>query len=313
MVLYITKRDGQRVLFDENKIGNAISKAFAAVEGAVDGGAIRLLCEQVADVLRGKYPGESIPSVEHTQDIVANIMLKNGHIDVARAYIRYRAKHEEARELRVLEEVNEKSLTLRGAQGESVPFNPQWIGRKLERLKGSLGGIATQEVVEEVCRNVYSNMPLEDVDTLLLNGVKQRIESHYNYSYLTARLVLDRLYQDVIGAGFGSDAMGGIYASSFNEYLTRGIDLELLSPALAEFDIAKLAAVDPALGVDPSHPDDVAQGRSVADGLVDQLDVGVTAEPLLDQLPQRRRGDGLPAHVQDRPRAEHREARRLSP
>ena len=92
----ITKRDGRIVGFDETKIAGAILKALKAVERG-DGDLARELSEDVVRLLNERFE-DKIPSVENVQDIVEEVLIRNGYADVAKAYILYRQKRTEIRE-----------------------------------------------------------------------------------------------------------------------------------------------------------------------------------------------------------------------
>jgi len=92
----ITKRDGRIVSFDETKIAGAILKALKAVERE-DGDLARELSEDVVRLLNERFE-DKIPSVENVQDIVEEVLIRNGYADVAKAYILYRQKRTEIRE-----------------------------------------------------------------------------------------------------------------------------------------------------------------------------------------------------------------------
>ena len=82
--MYVIKRDGTRVLFDANKIINAINKAMISVDGSLyetD------TAEEIADLI-GSCKKDL--TVEQIQDMVENALMKSERPDVARAYILYR-------------------------------------------------------------------------------------------------------------------------------------------------------------------------------------------------------------------------------
>ncbi|MEM1586959.1 MAG: vitamin B12-dependent ribonucleotide reductase [Candidatus Bathyarchaeia archaeon] len=95
-VSLIRKRDGRIVEFDPNKITNAIHKAIQAVKGE-DGELAAKLSAQVVAIIEEKFR-DKIPSVEEVQDIVEQILIKNGYDAVAKAYILYRHQRTELRE-----------------------------------------------------------------------------------------------------------------------------------------------------------------------------------------------------------------------
>jgi len=94
----ITKRDGRIVDFDQTKITNAILKALTAVERR-DGDLAKRLSNEVVKLVNERFEGR-IPGVENVQDVVEEVLIKNGYADVAKAYILYRQKRTEIREFK---------------------------------------------------------------------------------------------------------------------------------------------------------------------------------------------------------------------
>jgi ribonucleoside-diphosphate reductase alpha chain len=94
----ITKRDGRIVDFDQKKITNAILKALTAVKRK-DGELAKKLSNEAVKIVEERFEGK-IPGVENVQDIVEEVLIKNGYADVAKAYILYRQKRAEIREFK---------------------------------------------------------------------------------------------------------------------------------------------------------------------------------------------------------------------
>ena len=94
----IKKRDGRIVDFDSARIKDAIHRAFIAVE-LKDGERAESITEEVVRLLEEKFEGK-IPSVEDAQDLVIEVLKKNGYEKVALAYQDYRKKKDEIRKLR---------------------------------------------------------------------------------------------------------------------------------------------------------------------------------------------------------------------
>ncbi|MBR5314003.1 MAG: ribonucleoside triphosphate reductase [Clostridia bacterium] len=97
MFTHIVKRDGRVELFDEVKITKAIRNAFEACEEKQEYSASRLTLA-VLSKAEEQY-GENTPEVEGIQDIVEQVLIENGYATVAKAYILYRQKRKQAREL----------------------------------------------------------------------------------------------------------------------------------------------------------------------------------------------------------------------
>jgi len=100
MITHIRKRDGRIEKFQPEKITWAIFKAAMAC-GGKDFARAEELCRQVVDIIKLKYDKE-VPDVEGIQDIVEKVLIENGHAQTAKAYILYREKRRNARNLNAL-------------------------------------------------------------------------------------------------------------------------------------------------------------------------------------------------------------------
>ena len=92
----IKKRDGRIVPFNKRKIVMAILKAMKAVREG-DKEAAETIANEVVSSL--KKSNKAIPTVEEVQDLVEEALMKKGFYKVAKAYILYRALHNQIREL----------------------------------------------------------------------------------------------------------------------------------------------------------------------------------------------------------------------
>ncbi len=109
-VTKIKKRDGKIVDFDSSRIKDAIHKAFIAVE-LKDGERAGSITEEVVRLLEEKFE-DRIPSVEDAQDLVIEVLKKNGYEKVAAEYQDYRKKKEEIRGLKEKLGILEPKLTV---------------------------------------------------------------------------------------------------------------------------------------------------------------------------------------------------------
>ncbi|MEK7580244.1 MAG: ribonucleoside triphosphate reductase [Patescibacteria group bacterium] len=96
----IKKRDGRIVIFEQERITNAIHRAIIAVNGR-DGRAAKKISNEVIKVLERRFI-KRIPRVEDIQDIVEEVLIKNNLYEIAKAYILYRKQHQEMREMESL-------------------------------------------------------------------------------------------------------------------------------------------------------------------------------------------------------------------
>lgn len=98
MINTIVKRDGREVNFDISKIENAINKSFKATTKNTDLEYTKKLSEYVVDEIEKE--GIIKPSVEQIQDAVEKILIEQGHVRTARAYIVYRSERTRVREMK---------------------------------------------------------------------------------------------------------------------------------------------------------------------------------------------------------------------
>jgi len=91
----VEKRDKRIVDFDDSKIEAAITKAFEA--GNVDTSPVRGITKEVVQIIHER--GKDVINIEEIQDIVEDTLMLRGFTDIARRYMKYREKHQEARRI----------------------------------------------------------------------------------------------------------------------------------------------------------------------------------------------------------------------
>ncbi|MGI6605961.1 MAG: ribonucleoside triphosphate reductase [Peptococcia bacterium] len=96
----IIKRNGKHETFKSEKITWAIYSAALAC-GGNDFARAEELSRQVIELAQKKFV-DRLPDVESIQDLVEKVLIENGHAQTAKAYILYREKRKEAREINAL-------------------------------------------------------------------------------------------------------------------------------------------------------------------------------------------------------------------
>ena len=94
-IFKVKKRNWSIVDFDISKIENAIKLAIEAVGGS-DFSKISDIANAASDLVE-KKSWKNIPEVEIIQDSVEDVLIKNGHDTVAKAYIKYRTIRNQSR------------------------------------------------------------------------------------------------------------------------------------------------------------------------------------------------------------------------
>ena len=93
----VQKRDGQIVEFDQTRIQDAIFKALTAT-GQGDGRKSKKLSDRIVRILNRRFKKGEIPHVEQIQDIVEEVLILEGLVETAKAYILYREQRRRIRE-----------------------------------------------------------------------------------------------------------------------------------------------------------------------------------------------------------------------
>ncbi|OLF06939.1 ribonucleoside-diphosphate reductase subunit alpha [Actinophytocola xinjiangensis] len=234
--LRVVRRDGTVSPFDLDKISVALSKAFLAVEGAGAATSARRhhvvgeLTAQVESSLR-RHARADVVHIEHVQDLVELALMRGGHHKVARAYVLYREERARAR-----------------AVPAEQPAEPGWT--RVERLVADavegVADVSAERVLAEARRNVYPGITDEELATALVMSARTLVEQEPNYSTVTARLLLDKLRGEALShlsAGHHQARRSELdYPRYFRDYLRRAIDLELVDPELATFDLDRVTS-----------------------------------------------------------------------
>ncbi|WP_020573786.1 ribonucleoside-diphosphate reductase subunit alpha [Actinopolymorpha alba] len=251
----VVRRDGTTSPFAPSKISVALSKAFLAVEGreASDSSRVHetvaeLTRQVVASLTRHPDLGR-VFHIEDIQDQAELALMRSGHHRVARAYVLYREEHTRARLERdqtTAAEHADSTVRVKGADGELRPLDTARLTRLVEESCEELDAVSPVSVLAELHRNLYDGITLSELEIALVMAARTFVETDPAYSYVSARLLLDKLRREALTfvAGrpdeAGQHEMADRYPAYFKAYVERAIQLELLDPALATFDLDRL-------------------------------------------------------------------------
>ncbi|RAP29015.1 ribonucleoside-diphosphate reductase subunit alpha [Candidatus Marinamargulisbacteria bacterium SCGC AG-414-C22] len=239
-LIEIIKRNGEKQHFDQDRIFNAITKAFMS-ENIIDEETVHYLTNTVVEMTEMlQETRTSAISVEEVQDFVEQALMAQGLHKIARNYILYRDRHTQARQEKTLEQVKENQLRIKINDTDTTIYNPSIIEEHLRKLSEDLYKISITDMIEAITKQVYDLIPEEELFQLILGAARERIELHYEYSSLASRITLDKLYSRILGKTLKQEGYKSEYQDQFANYLQQGIDLELLNPELATFDLSKI-------------------------------------------------------------------------
>lgn len=121
---------------------------------------------------------------------------------------------------------------------ESIDYDA--ISNKLKRAAtGYESVIDISKLTGEVNAQTYPGIGQKELNTALILAARSKIEQHPCYSHMAARLLLEDLYVEALGIGFGDIAKA--HTADFKTFLQTGIDNKRLTPALLDFDLDYLA------------------------------------------------------------------------
>ena len=251
----VRKRDGRTEVFNEERIRLALEGAFKAerylaLEDSLsleDRDAIANINNAIVEsLLACAVRGEEL-EIELIQDAVEVALMRHGYHHVARRYIIYREERRKARALNA--PLGEVALLSHVSlpDGQRKTLEPQRIRRTIIRAcRGFEDRCQMREMADEVLKNLYDGVRLDEIEKAMIFSSKTRIEIDPAYGYVTARLLLESIYREVIPGFKHYHDLAETHRNHFLAYLEYGVREKRLSKALLDFDVSRLAqALDP--------------------------------------------------------------------
>ena len=170
----VSKRNGEIVDFNIQKIKDAIDKAFTACKRETHPSIIDDLAQRTAAAFGSKIKNGVI-TVEEIQDSVEEVLIKYDYGDVAKAYILYRKKHDDIRKTK------ETLLNYKSVVDNYLNVN-DWRVKENSTVTYSVGGLILSnsgaitanywlsEVYDEDIANAHKNAEIHIHDLSMLTG-----------------------------------------------------------------------------------------------------------------------------------------------
>ena len=258
--LRVIKRNGKVVPFELDKIKVAITKAFLSVESGGAAASERIhnkvegITHGVLETFSRRMPSGGTLHIEEIQDQVELQLMRSEEHPVARNYILYREERAQERQKTAPtkpESKNESIITITKDSGEKVPLDINRITKMIEHACEGLEDVEATIVVEEALKNLYDGVSVSDMRASLIMSARTKVELEPNYSYVTARILLDELRSEALSfLGVAEQStqqeMLDYYPKALQAFIEKGIELEMLNPELKTFDLNKLGkAINP--------------------------------------------------------------------
>ena len=189
----VMKRNGKVVAFDREKIKVAIMKAFLAVEGSSAAASTRIhdqveqLTDDVVSVFERRMPSGGSLHIEDIQDQVELQLMRNEHQQVARSYVLYREERKNQRN----EEQLKRETTSQKSEESSNNEVSEGFESKVHKACEGLVDVNPEELIEAIRATAYEGISEEDLSNCILIAARTFVEKEPNYSFVTARLLLD--------------------------------------------------------------------------------------------------------------------------
>ncbi len=253
-LLKTIKRNGKVLRYDENKIKVAITKAFIAVEGSNAASSNRVyqqideLTRQMTRTFERRLPTGGTIHIEDIQDQVELALMRTGQYKVARAYVLYREERRKAREIETKKITSDpKALLITLPNGDVEPLDIARVQTIVHEACRELKHVEADLIIKDALRNLFNLAKLSDVHKALIMSARAMVEREPNYTYVSARLLLDSLRAEALGhlhlrqnATF--DEMTSFYPTYFKAYVNHGIKQGLMDPLLSSFNLEKLGS-----------------------------------------------------------------------
>ena len=258
--LRVIKRNGKVVPFELDKIKVAVTKAFLSVESGGAAASERIhnkvegITHGVLETFSRRMPSGGTLHIEEIQDQVELQLMRSEEHPVARNYILYREERAQERQKTAPakpESQNESIITITKDSGEKVPLDINRITKMIEHACEGLEDVEATIVVEEALKNLYDGVSVSDMRASLIMSARTKVELEPNYSYVTARILLDELRSEALSfLGVAEQStqqeMFDYYPKALQAFIEKGIELEMLNPELKTFDLNKLGkAINP--------------------------------------------------------------------
>ena len=242
----VMKRNGKVVAFDREKIKVAIMKAFLAVEGSSAAASTRIhdqveqLTDDVVSVFERRMPSGGSLHIEDIQDQVELQLMRNEHQQVARSYVLYR---EERKNQRNEEQLKRETTSQKSEESSNNEAGEGFEGKVHKACEG-LDDVNPEELIEAIKATAYEGISEEDLSNCILIAARTFVEKEPNYSFVTARLLLDDIENEVlrfldIDTSIKKDR-SKMYQKALVGSIEKGIELEFLDERLKNFDLDRL-------------------------------------------------------------------------
>lgn len=251
--IMVLRADHSPARFNPMKIAAALEDTFRHVHEVLGQTPSRLIA--IVNNLTEKVIARAVEHHQTKQNIttsdiqtmIEQVLMGSTYFEAAKYYILKQFENKEELKESLSEKApektkkDEKSFEVVKADGTKLTLFESELTKKLVfASRFYKDKVDVDALVKAAGLNFYEGMKEEEVDTALIMAVRANIEKDPIYSNITAQLLLDSIYREVLGVGSDTADLTAIHTEYFAKYIDKGIAQKRVSPELKNFDLEKL-------------------------------------------------------------------------
>lgn len=251
----VIRRNGKVTAFDASKVSIAMTKAFLDVEGNSSAASASVrdkvdhLTQEVVNALFRRASDGGIVHIEDIQDHVELALMRSGEHKIARSYVLYREQRSQQRAKKAKKNKGKKDvLHVTTAKGDSKVLDEKRLKNIIKESTAGLKNVDEKIILTGTLRNIFDGIPEKEVSAALVMSARTLIDKDPNYSYVSARLLLDSMRSEALSFVYSRETeatqaeITKTYSEYFGKYLKKAVELELIDEELTRYDLKKLGA-----------------------------------------------------------------------
>ena len=232
----ITKRR-----FNPMKISSVLESLFdrpSSNKNNPDRSMITFINEVTEDVANKVYNlNKETITREYLEEIIENSLMELGYYNEAKKYIKSRNDVIEEN----IESQTGKSFVIGGEKNSTYTITEKDIRQQISHASRDIEEIDVDALVHSALLNFYEGITEQEVDTALIMASRSKIEIEPNYTFVSAKLLLEKIYRETLECSTREKSFNQSYRNYFTSYIQKGISIERLSTKLYDFDLDKLS------------------------------------------------------------------------
>lgn len=134
------------------------------------------------------------------------------------------------------------NIKVKKRNGRLDSFEVDKINASAQRACDGISDVSASEIVLDAQLQLFDKIKTSDIDKALILSAREKIEKEPNYSFASARLLLNCLYKEVFKEGVDSDIFKLQYRKSFIQNIKKLTNKGFLDKKMLEFDLEKLSS-----------------------------------------------------------------------